>query len=76
MEYIVTAISKKGIDVDFSGTVESTEVSGSYNGSASINPQTGMVTSSATKSTLSMTVNEQGMSIPVTVVGSTTVEVK
>lgn len=76
MEYIVTAISKKGIDVDFSGTVESTEVSGSYNGSASINPQTGLVTSSTTKSTLSMTVNEQGMSIPVTIVGTTTVEVK
>lgn len=76
MEYIVTAISKKSIDVDFSGTVESTEASGSYNGSASINPQTGMVMSSTTKSNLTMTINEQGMSIPVTIIGTSTVEVK
>ena len=76
MEYIVTAISKKSVDVDFSGTVESTEASGSYNGSASIDPKTGLVISSTTKSNLSMTVSEQGLSIPVTIIGTTTVEVK
>ena len=76
MKYTVTAISKKSVDIDFSGTVDSAEASGSYNGSASINPQTGLVMSSTTKSNLSLTVSEQGMSIPVTIVGTTTVEVK
>ncbi|MBO6023752.1 MAG: hypothetical protein J6P83_02745 [Bacteroidales bacterium] len=56
--------------------MKSTEVSGSYNGTASIDPQTGMITSSTTKSNLSMTLNEQGLSLPVTMVGTTTVEVK
>ena len=76
MVYTVTAISKKSVDVSFTGTVESEEVSGSYNGTASINPQTGIIMSNTTKSNISMTLNEQGMSIPVTIVGTTTVEVK
>jgi hypothetical protein len=76
MTYTVTAISKKSVDVDIAGNVESTEVSGTYTGTASINPQTGLVIQSATKSNLSMTLNEQGMSIPMTIVGNTTVEVK
>ena len=76
MEYTVTAISKKSVDVSFTGNVESAEVTGTYNGTASINPQTGIMTSSTTKSNLSMTINEQGMSLPVTIVGTTNVEVK
>ena len=76
MTYTVTAISKKSVDVDIAGNVESTEVSGTYSGTASINPQTGIVIQSSTKSNISMTVNEQGMSIPMTIVGNTTVEVK
>ena len=76
MTYTVTAISKKSVDVDIAGNVESTEVSGTYTGTASINPQTGLVIQSATKSNLSMTLNEQGMSIPMTIVGNTTIEVK
>ena len=76
MTYTVTAISKKSVDISFTGDVKSTEVSGNYNGTASIDPQTGMITSSTTKSNLSMTLNEQGLSLPVTMVGTTTVEVK
>ncbi len=80
MTYTVTAISKKSVDVTVSGTVESNansgEMSGTYSGTASIHPQTGLVIQSSTKSNLSMTLNEQGMSIPMTIVGNTTVEVK
>ena len=76
MTYTVTAISKKSVDIDIAGSVESTEVSGTFTGTASINPQTGLVMQSTTKSNISMTLNEQGMSIPMTIVGTTTVEVK
>ena len=76
MEYTVTAISKKSVDVSFTGNVESTEVTGTYNGTASINPQTGLMMNNTTKSNLSMTINEQSMSIPITIVGTTTIEVK
>ena len=76
MEYTVTNLSKKSVDVSFTGNIESTEVTGDYNGTASINPNTGLTTNSTTKSNISMTLNEQGMSIPMTIVGNTTVEVK
>ena len=76
--YTVTAISKKSVDVSIAGTVigKTQDVSGNYTGTASINPQTGMLMSSSIKQNLSMTVSEQGMSIPMTLVGTTTVEVK
>ena len=76
MEYTVTNLSRKSVDVSFTGNIESTEVTGNYNGTASINPNTGLTTSSTTKSNISMTLNQQGQSIPVTIVGTTTVEVK
>ena len=75
-EYTVTAISKKSVEVSFTGTVEAPDITGTYNGSANIDPQTGLVTNGTTKSNLSMTINEQGMSIPITVVGTSTIEVK
>ena len=76
MEYTVTAISKKSVDVSFTGTVDSKDVTGTYNGTASIHPQTGMVTASSTKSNITMTLNEQGMSLPITIVSTSTIEVK
>lgn len=76
LEYTVTAISKKSVDVSFTGNINSDEVTATYNGTASINPQTGLVMSSSTKSNLSMTITEQGFSIPTTMVATTTVEVK
>ena len=76
MEYTVTAISKKSVDISFTGNADSSDITGTYNGTASINPQTGMITSSTTKSTVSMTVSEQGISMPITVTSTSTVEVK
>ena len=76
MTYTVTAISKKSVDVNITGNVESTDVTGTYTGTASINPQTGLIIQSNTKLNISMTMNEQGMSIPTTIVGTTTAEVK
>lgn len=77
MTYTVTTISKKSVDVNIIGTVEgSNEITGTYEGTASINLQTGLVMTSSIKSNLSMTISEQGLSIPMTVVGNTTVEVK
>jgi hypothetical protein len=76
MTYTVTAISKKSVDVDIAGTIESTKATGTYTGTGSINPQTGLISQGNTKLNLSMTLNEQGLSIPMTMVGTTTVEVK
>lgn len=76
MNYTVTSISRNSIELSFTGTVESSEVTGSYDGTASINPQTGLMMNSTTKTNIAMTLNEQGLSIPVTIVGNTTVEVK
>ena len=76
MEYIVTAISKKSIDLEFTGTIQSEDMSGSYNGTVSLDPKTGLVMNSSTKSNISMTVTEQGLSIPTTVVATTTIDVK
>ncbi|MBR7021912.1 MAG: hypothetical protein IKI09_00375 [Bacteroidales bacterium] len=77
--YTVTSISKKSVDLTVAGTVTgkgSEEINGNYNGTASIDPQQGFVTKSSLKSNLSMTLSQQGLSIPVTIVGNTTVEVK
>ncbi len=76
--YTVTGISKKSVDVAINGTVKgsSDDISGSYEGTASINPQTGLVMNSSMKSNMSMTLSEQGLSIPVTMVVNTTIEVK
>jgi hypothetical protein len=76
MEYTVTAISKKSVDVSFAGNVNSKEVTGTYNGTASLNPVTGMVMTSTMKSNISLTLSEQGLSNTVTIVGNTTIEVK
>lgn len=77
--YTVTAISKKSVDVNVSGKIEGTgvgEINGTYTGTASINPQTGLVNTSSMKQNITMTISQQGLSIPTTMVGNTTVEVK
>ena len=76
MEYTVTAISKKSVDLSFSGNIDSKDVSGTYNGTASIDPQTGLMVRNTTKSNISMTINEQGLTIPMTVDATATIEVK
>jgi len=76
--YTVTAISKKSVDLTYTGSInsESDEVSGTYNGTASISTETGLITKNTQKQNISMNITQQGMSIPMTVVGTTTTEVK
>lgn len=78
MTYTVTSISKKGVELSVKGNVESNSdgVSGTYTGTATINSQTGMIMTSSTKSNLSMTISQQGLTFPVTMVGTTTVTVE
>ena len=78
MTYTVTNISKKGVELSVKGNVESNSdgVSGTYTGTATINALTGMMTTSSIKSNLSMTISQQGLTIPVTMVGTTTVTVE
>ena len=75
--YTVTAISKKSVDVSFKGTIlkNNDNITGTYTGTASINPNTGLIMKSTTKSNASMTMSQQGMTLPVTMVGNTTVTV-
>ena len=75
--YTVTSISKKSIDVSFKGDIlkNNDNITGTYNGTASINPATGLMTKSNTKSNISMTISQQGLTIPMTVNGNTTVTV-
>lgn len=76
--YTVKSISKKSIEVTYTGKVNGNiaEISGTYEGTASIDLKTGMVTNNSQKQNISMTINEQGMSIPMTIIGNTTVEMK
>ena len=73
VEYTVTAISKKSVDVSYDGKINSEEATGSISGTASINPQTGLVMTRSEKENLSMTISQQGLSIPVTMAANTTV---
>ena len=76
--YTVKAISKKSIDLTYTGKVNGNiaEISGTYEGTATIDPQSGIITNNSQKQNISLTLNEQGMSIPMTIVGNITVEVK
>lgn len=75
MEYTVTAISKKKVEVSYFGKVESDDVNGSIEGTADINPQTGIVMKRGEKHNLSMTLSQQGLTIPVTMTANTSVTV-
>ena len=76
MTYTVTKISKKSVDVSFLGTIEAKETNGTYNGTSTIDLQTGIVMTSTINNSMSMTVSEQGMEIPITITGTTTINVK
>lgn len=74
MTYTVTKISKKSIEIEVKGNIEGgDEASGTYDGTANIDPQTGLITSSSIKQNISTTISEQGLSIPVTINATTTV---
>ena len=77
LNYTVTKISKKSVEVDVNGTVEgSYDTSGTYEGTASIDVRTGLIIKSTIKQNISMTLSEQGMTIPMTMNGTTTVTVE
>ena len=75
--YTVTSISKKSIEVSFNGNILKNDenITGTYNGTASINPTTGILMKSNTKSNVSMTISQQGLTIPMTINGNSTVTV-
>jgi hypothetical protein len=75
MTYTVTGISKKNVEVSFNGTVDSQEITGSYEGTASISPATGIVMSASLKNNISLTISEQGMTLPTTITGTTSITV-
>ncbi len=75
MTYIVTSISESVIDLNFTGTAVGS-ASGNYHGTASINPQTGLIINSTTSSDIHTTITSQGLVFPVTMTGNTTVSVK
>lgn len=76
MKVTVTGINKKGVDVSFNGTVDAKDITGTYEGTSTISQQTGLVVSSSIKNKISMTITEQGMTIPMTVSGTTTISVE
>ena len=76
MTYTVTGINKKEVNVSFTGTIDSDIVSGSYEGTSTISQKTGIVMSSSIKNNISMTISEQGFTIPVTISGTNTVSVE
>ena len=71
--YTVTSISKKKVEITYTGSAETEDISVKYNGNANLNPQTGMIVKSTTNSTISTTINEEGISIPITATGTNTV---
>ena len=76
MTYTVTKISKKSVDVSFTGTIDAKDISGTYNGTSTIDLQTGIIMASTINNSLSMTVLEQGFEIPMTITGTSTITVK
>ncbi len=76
MEYTVASISKKGVNVNVTGTIDSKDVTGTYEGTSTINAHTGFVTSSNIKSNISLTISEQGLTIPTTINSTITVTVE
>jgi hypothetical protein len=76
--YTVTALTKKSVEVSIAGTAkgDSDDINGTYEGTASISLQTGLVTNSTLKNNMSMTISQQGINIPVNMIVNTTVEVK
>ena len=76
MTCTVTGISKKSVDFSFTGDINSKDVTGNFKGTSSINPHTGMIIMSNAESTISATISEQGMTIPLTITGTSTINVK
>ena len=78
MTYTVTSITKKSIELSVKGNVDGSSdgVKGTWDGTMSLDPKTGMTTKSTIKSNMSMTISEQGLTIPVTTVGNTIITIE
>lgn len=78
MTFTVTAITKKHVDYSYIGTINSpkNEVNGTYEGTCSVDPQTGLYIKWTQKQIISLTASFEGYDIPTTIVGNTTVTVK
>lgn len=78
MTYTVTAITKKHVDYSYTGIIKSStnDVNGTYEGTCSVNPQTGLFIKWTQKQIISVTASFEGYSIPTTIVGNTIVTVK
>ncbi len=69
--YTVNKVSKKAATLTYTGTimgsVTGNDVDGTSEGTLTLDLKTGIVTSNVAKQNISMTIEQQGMSIPVTV---------
>ncbi|MCR5014729.1 MAG: hypothetical protein K6A28_08165 [Bacteroidales bacterium] len=75
--YTVKKITKKHVELEVKGVVEGDEtVSGTYEGAVTLSTETGMVENSTIKQSISLTISQQGMSIPMTITGTTTTTVE
>jgi len=75
--YTVKKITKKHVELEVNGVVEGGEdVSGTYEGTMTLDRATGMVKNSTIKQNISLTISQQGLSIPMTMTGTTTITVE
>ena len=76
MDYNVTEISETSVEVSFSGSVKAKDTSGTLTGTASIDPETGLVTKSTTRSNISTKLREKGRVTPVNMTATTHIVVE
>lgn len=74
--YTVTKITKKETTLSIEGVIKSKDASGSNSGSMVIDNATGLAKSSTVKTNMSLTISEQGLSIPTTATATTTLNIE
>ncbi len=74
--YTVTKITKKETTVSIEGVIKSDLASGSNTGSMVIDNATGLAKNSTIKTNMDLTISEQGLSIPTTITGTTTITIE
>ena len=74
--YTVTKITKKETTVNVESVIKSDIASGTNSGSMGIDNATGLTKTSTIKTNMSLTISEQGLSIPTTVTATTTLNIE
>lgn len=74
--YTVTKITKKETFIDMESIIKSDVASGTNSGSMVIDNATGLTKSSTIKTNMTLTISEQGLSIPTTVTATTTLTIE